>query len=94
MVIRPVVCRDIEEARALDLNAAYALLNGATKPIGMSFWQPDHVDEVVAMFDMARGGAGKFRERPFCIGAAGFDRLLERPVAVLERRAGACGYDR
>ncbi len=67
VVVRPVVCRDMEEPRLLDLNTAYALLNGTTKPIGQSFSQPENVEEVVAMFDMALGGAGKYRERPFSV---------------------------
>jgi trimethylamine--corrinoid protein Co-methyltransferase len=40
---------------------------GTSKPIGTSMFHPDHVHEVVAMFDMALGGEGEFRARPFAI---------------------------
>ncbi|MBT5264852.1 MAG: methyltransferase [Rhodospirillaceae bacterium] len=69
---RTCVARDLEDARELDLNTAYAAMAATTKPIGVSFFHPDHVYEAVQMFDMALGGEGRFRERPFCWGSCTF----------------------
>ncbi len=65
--VRTLVARDMVEARDLDLNTAYALAMGTTKPIGTSFFQPEHVHEVVDMFDAILGRPGAFAERPFCV---------------------------
>ncbi len=64
--VRPVVARDMETAQELDLNTAYAAMMGTTKPIGTSFFAPEHVYQAVEMFDLALGGEGEFRKRPFC----------------------------
>jgi trimethylamine--corrinoid protein Co-methyltransferase len=66
MIVRPVVTRDMETSRDVDLNTAYATMLGTSKPIGTSMFQPEHVHEVAAMFDMALGREGEFRKRPFC----------------------------
>ncbi len=63
--VRTVVARDMEDARLLDLNTAYAAMAGTTKPIGTSWFEREHVYETVDMFDMALGGPGEFRKRPF-----------------------------
>ncbi len=63
--VRTVVARDREDARELDLNTAYATMAGTTKPSGTSWFEKDHVYDTVAMFDMALGGEGEFRKRPF-----------------------------
>ncbi len=65
--VRTLVARDMVEARDLDVNTAYALAMGTTKPLGTSFFQPEHVHETVEMFDVMLGGPGAFRERPFCV---------------------------
>jgi trimethylamine--corrinoid protein Co-methyltransferase len=65
--VRTVVPRDLESARDIDINTAYAVMVGTSKPIGTSMFQPDHVHDVVTMFDMALGGEGEFRKRPFAI---------------------------
>ncbi len=65
---RPVVARDIEEVRDLDINTAYTCMMATDKPIGTAFFQPEHVYETVEMFDMALGRKGAFRDRPFCQG--------------------------
>ena len=62
---RTVVTTELEDLRELDLNTAYACLIGTTKPIGTSFFKREHVYEAVEMFDIALGGEGKFRKRPF-----------------------------
>ncbi len=70
--VRTVVCRDMETARELDLNTAYAVMTSTTKPVGTSFFQPEHVHEVARMFDIALGGPGEFRKRPFCLANSTF----------------------
>ena len=63
--VRTVVARDLEDPRELDLTTAYAATLGTTKPIGTSWFDKAHVYETVEMLDMALGGAGEFRKRPF-----------------------------
>ncbi|MBX2839361.1 MAG: trimethylamine methyltransferase family protein [Gammaproteobacteria bacterium] len=63
---RCCVATDVEDITALDINTAFALLKGTTKPIGTSFTLASSVEPIVDMFDTAMGGSGKFRERPFC----------------------------
>jgi trimethylamine--corrinoid protein Co-methyltransferase len=65
--VRTVVARDLEDARELDINTAYAVLIGTRKPSGTSFFNPAHVHDVVEMFDLAMGGEGEFRKRPFVV---------------------------
>ncbi|MDE0655702.1 MAG: trimethylamine methyltransferase family protein, partial [Acidimicrobiaceae bacterium] len=43
--VRTVVARDMEDARLLDLNTAYAAMVGTTKPIGTSWFEREHVYE-------------------------------------------------
>ncbi len=64
---RPVVTRDIEDVRALDITTSYASIKGTTKPAGTSFFLPANVHEAVEMFDMVLGGDGEFRKRPFIV---------------------------
>jgi trimethylamine--corrinoid protein Co-methyltransferase len=66
MFVRTVVARDLASSREVDINSAFAAMMGTSKPIGTSFFEPEHVHEVAAMFDMALGGEGEFRRRPFC----------------------------
>ena len=66
MFVRTVVPRELESARDVDLSSAFAAMLGTSKPIGTSMFQPEHVHEVAAMFDMALGGEGEFARRPFC----------------------------
>ncbi len=63
--VRTVVARDLEDSRDLDLNTAYAAMAGTAKPIGTSWFEREHVHESVEMFDLALGGPGEFRKRPF-----------------------------
>ena len=65
--VRTVVARDMVEARDLDINWAYACLASTSKPIGTSMFDPAHVGEIAAMFDIVLGGEGEFKKRPFCI---------------------------
>ena len=63
---RCCVATDVPDIFDLDLNTAYALLRGTTKPVGTSFTLGSSVDHIVDMFDIALGGEGRFAERPFC----------------------------
>ncbi len=63
---RSFVARDCPDAWSVDLNTAYACTAGTQKHIGMSFFQPEHVDRIVEYFDQLAGGPGEFRKRPFC----------------------------
>jgi trimethylamine--corrinoid protein Co-methyltransferase len=63
--LRPIVARDLEIARELDINTAYAVMSATTKPVASSFFDPTHVYEVVEMADLMLGGEGRFRQRPF-----------------------------
>lgn len=65
--VRPVVTRELTDVRELDLNTAYATMMGTSKPIGTSFFKPEHVYQAVEMFDIALGGEGEFRRRPFVV---------------------------
>ncbi|PSL15696.1 trimethylamine methyltransferase family protein [Shimia abyssi] len=64
--LRPVVARDIEDPRTLDINTAFAAMKATSKPIGTSFFEPANVAPVVEMFDIALGGEGAFKKQPFC----------------------------
>ncbi len=63
---RCCIATDIEDIFELDVNTAFALLAGTSKPIGTSFTLGGHVEPIVGMFDMALGGEGRFRDKPFC----------------------------
>ncbi len=63
---RCCVATDVPDITELDINTAYALIKGTTKPIGTSFTLGSTVDPIIDMFDTALGGSGKFREKPFC----------------------------
>ena len=63
---RSVVARDTETALDLDINTTYACLSGTTKSIAVSYTDGNSVRAVQPMLDMVAGGAGRYRERPFC----------------------------
>lgn len=65
---RTLVARDMVDSHDLDINTAYAISMGTSKPVGSSFFQPEHVDEAVDMFDVMLGREGAFAERPFLMG--------------------------
>lgn len=64
-VQRPMVARDVEDNREMDLNTIYACCSGTTKHVGTSFTDPDFVPDCVEMLHMIAGGKGAWRERPF-----------------------------
>ena len=63
---RCCVATDVHDITDLDINTAYALLKGTNKPVGTSFTLASSVDPIIDMFDIAMGGEGKFKQRPFC----------------------------
>ena len=63
---RCCVATDVPDLYELDINTAYALLKGTTKPVATSFTLPEHVAPIVKMFGMAMGGEGKFVQKSFC----------------------------
>lgn len=65
--LRPVVARDLSGPFELDVNSAFACMKATSKPIGVSFCEPDHIEPIVDMFDLALGHPGAFRARPFCM---------------------------
>ena len=62
---RPMVCRDIPDNREMDLNTIYGCCAGTKKHVGVSFTEPDFVDDALEMLHMIAGGEDKWRERPF-----------------------------
>ncbi len=62
---RCCVATDMVGEYALDINTAYALLRGTTKPVATSFTLAEHVAPIVAMMDMAEGRDGAFSQRPW-----------------------------
>jgi trimethylamine--corrinoid protein Co-methyltransferase len=50
---------------ALDLNTAYACMQGTSKHIYLSFVNGNNLETALDMFDTRLGGEGKFRQRPF-----------------------------
>ncbi len=70
--LRPIVARDMEGPRELDINTAYAVMSATTKPVASSFFDPAHVYEVVEIADAMLGDTGAFRKRPFLHGTNTF----------------------
>lgn len=64
---RPMVARDIVDAKELDLNTIYACCAGTTKHVGTSFTDAAFVTEALEMLHMIAGGEDAWRERPFVL---------------------------
>jgi len=64
--VRCCIATDIPDTFDVEMNTAFALVKGTTKPVGMSFTLGEYVGPIIEMFDMVLGGEGKFKERPFC----------------------------
>lgn len=62
---RCCVATDVPDNFDLDINTAYALLAGTTKPVATSFFLPDFIAPVVEMLDIAGSETGSFRQRPW-----------------------------
>jgi trimethylamine--corrinoid protein Co-methyltransferase len=62
---RAMVCRDIPDNLAMDLNTIYACCAGTLKHVGTSFSEPDFVGPAFDLIHMIAGGEDKWRARPF-----------------------------
>ncbi len=62
---RCCIATDMVGEYALDINTAYTLLRGTTKPVATAFTLAEHVAPIVAMMDMAEGTDGAFSKRPW-----------------------------
>lgn len=62
---RPMVARDMEDPRDLDINTVYAAVSGTQKHVGTSFTLPEYVDETLTMLHAIAGGEEQWRARPF-----------------------------
>ena len=65
MFQRTVVARDITDPLEMDLNTAYACLNGTAKHVGTSFTNADHLQAAIKILHLIAGGEEAFRARPF-----------------------------
>jgi trimethylamine--corrinoid protein Co-methyltransferase len=62
---RPLVARDMESSRELDINTCYACISGTRKHVGTSWVKPEHVDETLRMLHWIAGDEQQWRARPF-----------------------------
>jgi len=62
---RPMVARDMESGRDLDINTVYACISGTAKHIGTSFISPENVNLALKMLHAVAGGEDDWRRRPF-----------------------------
>ncbi len=62
---RPMVARDIEDPREMDLNTLYACLSGTSKHVGTSFTVADYVPDALEIMYRVAGGEEAFRAQPF-----------------------------
>ena len=49
-----------------DINIAYAELAGTSKPFALGIAEVDHIEPIIALFDLFLGEEGAFLKRPFC----------------------------
>lgn len=63
---RTVVAGDMPTPLDVDLNTTYACMSGTNKHLGISYVNARSVQNAVDMMDMALGGEGEFRKKPFC----------------------------
>ena len=62
---RPMVARDVPDARDLDINTVYASVTGTTKHVGTSFTEAAFVPEAIEMLHKIAGSEEAWRARPF-----------------------------
>ena len=62
---RPMVARDIEDPKEMDINTLYACLAGTKKHIGTSFTLAEWVPDVIQICYQVAGGEEQFRQKPF-----------------------------
>ncbi len=92
---RSLVARDMESVALLDINTAYALASGTTKPWGITLGSVQSVEDVTALFDLVLGGEGAFSKRPCAhmVQGAGVPPLrFAHDRCVIKEAAIAKGY--
>ncbi len=92
---RSLVARDMESVALLDINTAYALASGTTKPWGITLGSVESVARVTALFDLVLGGEGAFARRPCAhmVQGAGVPPLrFAADRCVIKEAAIAKGY--
>ncbi|MCP5087704.1 MAG: trimethylamine methyltransferase [Rhodobacteraceae bacterium] len=57
---------DIKSPLEQDLNTIYAIASATEKPFSISFRHRRNIAPGLELLDMIAGGAGKYKERPFC----------------------------
>jgi trimethylamine--corrinoid protein Co-methyltransferase len=62
---RPMVARDIEDARSMEVNTAWACLSGTRKHVVVSASSPENVDAILALAHAFAGSEDAFRAAPF-----------------------------
>ena len=62
---RPMVARDVEDPREMDLNTCYASISGTAKHVGTSFVEAGHAREALHMLHLVAGGEERWRAEPF-----------------------------
>jgi trimethylamine--corrinoid protein Co-methyltransferase len=55
-----------QEVYVHDINIAYAELAGTCKPFALGIAEVDHIEPIIALFDLYLGEEGAFLKRPFC----------------------------
>ncbi len=61
---RAMAVAEFSDPGVMDLNCAYAILGGTTKPAGQGITRPDTLGRIIAMCDLILGGEGRFRTNP------------------------------
>lgn len=101
----PVIARDLDPDE-FDVNSAYAVAAGTTKPFCLAISFEEFVDPVTELFDMIAGGPGEFAKRPFCLpitvpivppmkyaydSCLAIERMIENGFPVIMYSAGMIG---
>jgi trimethylamine--corrinoid protein Co-methyltransferase len=55
-----------EDVYVHDMNIAYAELAGTSKPFALGIAEVNHIEPIIALFDLYLGEEGAFLKRPFC----------------------------
>ena len=67
MVGDTVVPTDVVDNYEHDINVPYAMMSATEKPLCFAFRSARSVRPAIEMFDLALGGGGRFKEKPFAI---------------------------
>ena len=101
----PVIARDLSPDE-FDVNSAYAVASGTSKPFCLAISFEQFVDPVTDLFDIIAGGPGEFAKRPFCLpitvpivppmkfaydSCLAIDRMIDKGYPVIMYSAGMVG---